>query len=381
MKRFPKAVLFVMFLFAVVFAAPAFAQGAGSYGNEDPQRPTELVAPFETYTVQDGDTLWELAGLELDNYLQWREFIKVNPFLDNPGRLFERGGKTIVLIKPGERLNIPDSLYIEKNLVPLSELRLAATPAEASSLFDALGAVPRWVYALLAMLVLTSIGWFVYARIKRLRSDPITSGPAVVPGGVRPEEGNRLRHEFQRMASQTFVDQNPGTAPVPAEQFEILEVVTGRFHGPWEIGYRGEPFQTRLMNGEDGYRARVRFPNGSESTLYSLMACFNPARLGERMFTRGGRFEEGRSVNTAPRPEPTPFEVGGRTQTTFEIKGHSITAPAGSEIRMDGGRVSILPPPGSEASIVVTFATPKKKSQKVAVVPPRDAVAGGSSAG
>jgi len=376
MRHLLKAVLFTLLL--SVFASAVAAQSS-PYGNEDPQRPAELVAPFETYEVQTGDTLWELAGVELDNFLQWREFIRVNPFLDSPGRLFERDGKVIALIKPGERLVIPDRLYIEKRLIPLSELKLAA-PARAggeSSMLGILADMPWYGYAL----VLASALAFGYAYFRRRTSNPITSGLPVIPGGVRPEEGNRLRREFQRMASQVYADQNPDAANVPVEGFDILGVFTGQFHGPWMISYRDQSPRLKLMDGEAGYRARVRFPNNIVETLYSLQACFNPARLGERMFTRGGRFVEEEAVNTAPRPEPVPLEVGTNASSTFSVGGHTITAPAGSEIRMGANvnRMTILPPQGSRMPIVIDFAAsaPSRKKRPDVAAMPR-AVAPGS---
>jgi len=374
MKTSGKLLLLVLVVLAAFSASTVLFAQSKPFGNEDPQPINDSV-----YKVQPGDTLWQLAGDQLDDPLKWGKILGANPFLDEPGRVFEKDGKIIVLIKPGEELVIPDGLGIKLISVPLSELQVVAPPAAVEeSALRKIAALPWWAYVAFMALAVFAAYWYIRHRL----SNPIASGPAVIPGGIRPDEGNRLRQEFQRMAAANFADRT-GVTGHSLESFSIEEVATGRFSGPWMIGYRGQSPQLKRMNGEAGYRARVRFPDNHEETLYSLQACFNPARMGERMFTRGGRFEEGEAVNTAPRPEPirrrdeqpafrptageaSPTETNS---TTFNVGGHEIVVPAGTEVRTDGSRLIIQPPVDSTAPIMVTFAVPRKRKRAVVEKP------------
>jgi len=373
MKTSGKLLLLVLVVLAVFSASTMLFAQSKPFGHEDPQ-PIGSI-----YKVQPGDTLWQLAGDQLDDPLKWGKILGANPFLDEPGRVFEKDGKVIVLIKPGEELVIPDGLGIKLTLVPLSVLQVAAPPtAVEKSVLGKIVALPWWVIAVLGALAANAVYWYFRRRL----SNPITSGPAVVPGGIRPDEGNRLRQEFQRMAAANFADQT-GVTGHSLEIFSVEEVTTGRFSGLWVISYRGQSPRLKRMNGEAGYRARVRFPDEHEETLYSLQACFNPARMGERMFTRGGRFEEGEAVNTAPRPEPIRrrdeqpafHPAAGEApptdtnSTTFNVGGHAIVVPAGTGVRTDGNRLIIQPPADSMAPIVVTFAISRKRKRAVAGKP------------
>ncbi len=57
-----------------------------------------------TYIIKKGDCLWTLSGKFLNDPLKWKQVYKMNPFLLQPGRMFVKNGKIIVIIKPGEQL-------------------------------------------------------------------------------------------------------------------------------------------------------------------------------------------------------------------------------------------------------------------------------------
>src|SRR3989344_5637382 len=63
-----------------------------------------LAAQENMYVIQDGDNLWNLAGKHLDDVKLWEQIYKDNPFLQEPGRRFQKDGKVYVTIHPGERL-------------------------------------------------------------------------------------------------------------------------------------------------------------------------------------------------------------------------------------------------------------------------------------
>jgi LysM repeat protein len=62
---------------------------------------------YVEYTIQKGDTLWDISGLELNDNFQWPMVWKVNPHINNPDRIY-----------PGQVINIPVSflLPMEKKL-------------------------------------------------------------------------------------------------------------------------------------------------------------------------------------------------------------------------------------------------------------------------
>jgi hypothetical protein len=70
------------------------------------QTPAERAERPDVYVVQEGDCLYTLEGNYTGRPWQWARLTSLNPFLKNPGRTWVDGkGRTIVLIKPGEKLN------------------------------------------------------------------------------------------------------------------------------------------------------------------------------------------------------------------------------------------------------------------------------------
>jgi LysM repeat protein len=53
---------------------------------------------YVEYTIQKGDTLWDISGIELIDNFQWPLIWKVNPHIKNPDRIY-----------PGQVINIPVS--------------------------------------------------------------------------------------------------------------------------------------------------------------------------------------------------------------------------------------------------------------------------------
>lgn len=72
---------------------------------------------YVEYTIQKGDTLWNISGIELKDNFQWPMVWKVNPHIANPDRIY-----------PGQVINIPVSLLlpVEKKL----EREIPETPPE-----------------------------------------------------------------------------------------------------------------------------------------------------------------------------------------------------------------------------------------------------------
>lgn len=65
-----------------------------------------VAIPHGTYTVAEGDSLWTITDRFSVQPSRWPEILKANAGLQE----IERGGKTIVLISPGQKILIPDSI-------------------------------------------------------------------------------------------------------------------------------------------------------------------------------------------------------------------------------------------------------------------------------
>ena len=153
MKKTIRCVVFVLALAAATL--PSFGQTI------PPNVPS-------TYTVANGDTLWALSGEKLQDPLQWGKILGANSFLNQPGRVFENNGKTVVLIRPGENLVIPDGLGVKTEIVPLPALK----PASVSE--------TPWLWILLGLgITLLVIG----LALRRVFRNPATSGQPIIQGG------------------------------------------------------------------------------------------------------------------------------------------------------------------------------------------------------
>ncbi len=220
----------------------------------------------QKYTVQSGDNLWNLAGAKLEDPRLWKELVESNPFLKQPGRVFERNGKTIVILKPGESL-----VGLEKlGIIPAieSSASTVANPVVVESF------IPSWLWWLVAILALLILAAYLIRQM--LQKDAATARPAVVPGGVPTTEAARLR--FQESAAR----QHAATTgmQVPVQQFVIIEQTAGRIFGVLNVRYADGMEVPRRLNGECAFRAVVRFPDGHAETLYMLQACGNDLRYG-----------------------------------------------------------------------------------------------------
>ena len=117
-----------------------------------------LEAQDDTYTVQNGDNLWNLAGAHLDSAKLWEQIYKDNPFLQEPGRRFQKDGIVYVMIRPGERLVGLEKLGIIATMTPIEQLHLPQTTA----IYE-VPTTPVWVWWLLglALLLLIAAWWFI----------------------------------------------------------------------------------------------------------------------------------------------------------------------------------------------------------------------------
>jgi hypothetical protein len=129
------------FMLALISAPVSLAQGNSGRVDDD------------VYTVQTGDTLYQLSGVYRNNPELWKEVLAVNPFLQEKGRLFERNDRIIVLIRPGEKLVGLGRLGITAKPVSIDRLQPAPVPVPTPTpVVDE--SWPLWAKIMIALLTL-----------------------------------------------------------------------------------------------------------------------------------------------------------------------------------------------------------------------------------
>jgi hypothetical protein len=144
-------------------------------------------------------------------------------------------------------------------------------------------------------------------RERELALDPVTSGPAMVPGGIQPNETERLTSFFDAHARQTWTARSiPGFEGQVPDRISAIEM--GPLSGGGEVLYNDEREwrPRRLSSPRDGYQARYRFPNGAEVLFQTFVGCMNPVRSSYGELMMGFTFTPRQVVVPAPQPIVTP---------------------------------------------------------------------------
>lgn len=256
-------------------ATPDSAQNGLGQSNE------VSSAPRDEHCVRLGDNLWQLSQDLLGDAELWREVKERNPFLNEPGRVFERGGKTIVLLKEGECLTGLRELGITNEVKPVRSDEGVNVVARKDL------EIPNAAWWLLALVSLALVLTMIWRLFKRgiLQADPVRTGLPQVPGGVTDETA---RERFNAMGT--------------VQRFTVLEQVPGRVYGIVNVRYANNREVPREMSGQRAFRARVQHDNGSEEELYMLQGCGNDLRYGGiSRYIPGERFRfEPDAVEAAP---------------------------------------------------------------------------------
>ena len=92
-----------------------------------------------SYTAEEGDTLWGIAGYFLNDPWRWREVWDVDPSISDPDLIFP--GDVIRVIKVGGELKLTLSRKQEKSIVPDRTVKLRPQ-IRSTPLIDAIPAIP-----------------------------------------------------------------------------------------------------------------------------------------------------------------------------------------------------------------------------------------------
>lgn len=246
---------------------------------------TNSSAPVPTYTVQPTDTGWELARRYYDDATTWRRIVDMNPTLQQPGRVTEKGGRIILLLKPGEVLVGLDRLGVEApKAVPFEQLELPKPEpiVKVKNVQVPTPTTPTWMWWLLGLLVLFAlVAWFVN---RMLSKDPVRSGPPMIQGGV--QETNLVASLQQVAARANGAEVRNSQDPSFYQQFTVLRSTPGRIWGVLNVRYADGKVTPRRLNGERAWEAEVELPLEPRQTVrrrevvYMLQGCGNDLRTG-----------------------------------------------------------------------------------------------------
>ncbi|HEY0964205.1 MAG TPA: hypothetical protein VGE31_00200 [Candidatus Paceibacterota bacterium] len=311
----------------------------------DQARSQSRPQPASVYEVEEGDNLYDLTAIAKGDPELWRDVLRYNPFLNEPGRQFTKpDGTFVVLIRPGEQLRGLDELGIETPrpavFAPPPLTAQVAAPGNDSlgpNWFD-----KNWGWLLLALLTVAALTWTLLRRrrnrLDREYRDPVGSGPAMVPGGVTDETVTRIFAERGRSRDFTIIG----------------DVVRGRGYGEMLVRYANRREERRLLDGQVVYQATVRFLGANvDEQVFMLQGCGNDIRFGVtnipgKMF----RFVADETVTPAPQPPPAEPEAVAPAPTPEPELAPAPVAEAEGPVRAPKLKIELRPADGDKGSMV-----------------------------
>lgn len=259
--------------------ANAYGKGNGGFSPYQLNSPNRYEGGISfllknSVEIKPGDDAWSLAQKYYYKGITFGDIISQNPFLQEPGRvLYNPVTKWIYpVLYPGEMLTIHqpmdipvirDSVSPSKKLVARDSETEKSIPADLNSSFSWL------VFWLIFTLIVLLIAFILHKGKQWANSNPTTSGPPEINGGVTDEN---VVSVFERKW-----------------RVRILSVKRVRFYGRGIPHYNFGPasfnsFLNNLFgkrfNGEEGYECEVEDRDGNRSTRYGFQACGNDVAEG-----------------------------------------------------------------------------------------------------
>lgn len=340
MKKF-----LVLAAVVIAFAVSAFALS-----------PEDL--PKDSYTVQEGDTLWALEGDFSGNPMLWRRLVEMNQFLKDPRRTrVDEKGRTIVLVRPGEKLQGLGEFGIEPEPPSLDQMGIGVAtshvvpPMPMHSQPPSLWWLPSWFLWVLTTVLITALG-VIYILMRR---DPVTAGPAMVTGGA-----------VDWTAADVFRGNAYARATGMLKGVEVRDVVRGRGYGAIRVGDRLGKWHLRLMTGHAVYRAMVRRDDGQWTQEYMLQVCGNDLRMSGMRYVPGFgfRFVPEAVVEHASTPAPTATaEPNAENTVLVDVTTGARSAPDSPQATATRPAATAEPAQTVTATSVATTAEGEKEKE------------------
>lgn len=191
----------------------------------------------------------------------------------------------------------------------------------------------------------------------QLSLNPVTSGYPYVRGGIAPHETERLQNFFVSQATSHYAERT-GQEVARILVSQVGPIERGLIHGQGEVGYLGQKPKPRRISepGIRAYRARFRFPDGTEEELVCLAGCMNPTRGFGGDVYRGFTFVPDEAIVAPPVPPTETVPIPEDATVTVIDEPEVVGGPETPEIvpSSDGViRLEVKPPtPGKPLTLV-----------------------------
>lgn len=221
----------------------------------------------DSIVVKSGDNLWDLSMVKWGNN-EWYRFMSLNPFLNNPGRVKYEGGKIIVLIYPGEKLdfsginNVPVPTRLKETVVTVTEKDKG----------EILGLVWwKWLIFLFLAYVLTKAlldDARAYGNKNKKPEDPVNAGPRIWPNGVTPENSQARFEEIARSRGYS--------------NYRIENKRRGVLNGKGRVYFADGTSKIFTLKNQSAYYGEIVKEDGTRESVHYLEGCANDVRRGTR---------------------------------------------------------------------------------------------------
>ncbi len=282
--------------------------------------PTVSVAKT-VYIKKDGETLGHIAVGCDHPVTDWRMLRSFNSQLPKPVEI--RPGVWDVLVHNGDPVDVPDGwdcrkldpeFASEEKIPAISEPAPSSEGTEKSVIIKN-DPTPKkedgrslwwlrnlannnlfWIILIIFVIALITLAILKIADVIRARRQRRLQ--PIIPRGNSPGESERIEARFNRIAERHYGETNPYLIS-EKRPVRIGPIEHGYMNGRGRVEYRDQTVERRLEN-EPAYRARFRFPDGTEQELFFLQACGNDVYAGTRY--SGFTFTADRVILTAPAP-------------------------------------------------------------------------------